>query len=216
MRYAVYFCPAPDSALHAFGTEWLATTVVPTIAPERLQVLLADVRRYGWHATLTAPFELASHASYDDLHRRIADIAVYTPAFELPLQLDTLAGFLALRPCGDTQAVDALAAQCVRDLNTLRAPITQAAWERRAETLDDTEHTLFRQYGYPYVLDRYRFHLTLSAPATAEEEQALCAYLLPKLGHAPCARIDALTVCREPIPGAAFEQLVSLPLKAAA
>lgn len=215
MRYAVYFCPAPGSALHAFGNDWLATARVPSIAPERLQVLLADVRRYGWHATLAAPFGLAAHARHEDLHRCVADMAARTPAFALPLQLDTLAGFLALRPSGDAQAIDELAAHCVRNLHALRTPLTQAAWKRRAAALDDTERTLFRQYGYPYVLERYRFHLTLSAPATADEEQALRTYLLPKLGDTACAQIDALTICREPAPGAAFEQVTRLPLRGA-
>lgn len=216
MRYAVYFCPAPDSALHELGCDWLATTCVPGVGTDRLNILLADVRRYGWHATLQAPFALATHASYGDLHEHVTDIAARTQAFELPLQLDRLAGFLALRPCGDTDRVDALAAQCVRDLSALRAPINEAAWQRRAGALDDTERALFRQYGYPYVLERYRFHLTLSAPATAAEEHALRTYLLPKLDPAPRAYINALTLCREPAPGAAFEQLAHLPLRTAA
>ena len=213
MRYAIYFCPAPGSALHAFGNEWLETAQIPAIAPERMQALLADVRRYGWHATLCAPFELAPQASYEELHCLVADMAAHASAFELPLQLDMLAGFLALRPSGNTRAIDELAAQCVRKLQILRAPLTQAAWERRAARLDDTERNLFRRYGYPYVLDRYRFHMTLSAPATAEEEQALRAYLSSKLGGAARAQIDALTVCREPAPGAAFEHVTRLPLR---
>lgn len=216
MRYAVYFCPAPGSALHELGRDWLATMCVPGISTDRLNVLLADVRRYGWHATLQAPFALATHASYGDLHDHVANIAARMPAFELPLQLDRLAGFLALQPCGDTHQVDALAAQCVRNLNALRAPLDEAAWLRRAGALDDTERALFRQYGYPYVLERYCFHLTLSAPATAAEDQALRTYLLPKLDPAPCAYINALTLCREPASGAAFEQLASLPLRTAA
>lgn len=213
MRYAIYFCPAPGSALHAFGNEWLETAQIPAIAPERMQALLADVRRYGWHATLCAPFELAPHVSYAELHRRVAEVAACTPAFALPLQLDTLTGFLALRPSGDTHAIDELAARCVRQLNALRAPVTQAAWERRAGALDDTERNLFRQYGYPYVLERYRFHMTLAAPATVAEERALRTYLSPHMDRAACARIDALTLCREPAPGAAFEHVTRLSLR---
>lgn len=215
MRYAVYFCPAPGSALHAFGREWLATTHVPGIPSERLHGLLAEVRRYGWHATLSAPFALASHASYDDLHDRVADIAEHTSAFDIPLQLDTLAGFLALRPSGETQAIDALAERCVRDLNSLRAPVTKAAWHRRAATLDDTERALFLQYGYPYVMERYRFHLTLCAPTTEAEEHILRTHVMPEVRGAQLASIDALTLCREPAPGASFEPIARLPLRSA-
>lgn len=216
MRYAVYFCPAPGSGLDAFGREWLSDVTVPGIAPERLQVLKANVHRYGWHATLVAPFVLATHATYDDLRQKLVDMARHVEPFELSLQLDKLSNFLVLRPAGNDTTIQALAEQCVRDLNALRAPLTDAAWRRRTPQLDDHERTLFREYGYPYVLDRYRFHMTLSAPASELEEKALRDYLIPKLTNlattVPTAHVDALTLCRETGPGQNFEQLERIPL----
>jgi hypothetical protein len=138
MRYAVYFCPAEGSGLHAFGRDWLATETIPGIAPERLRELLINVRRYGWHATLTAPFALATNASYDDLHQKLIPIAQHVEPFELPLALDTLGGFLALRPSGDQTAINNLAERCVRELNPLRAPLTDAEEQALREWL--TEH----------------------------------------------------------------------------
>lgn len=212
MRYAVYFCPAEGSGLDVFGREWLATKAVPGITPENLQALLADVRRYGWHATLSAPFALADGVNYDGLRRNVAEIARQHDAFDLPLQLDALAGFLALRPAGDETAIHALAERCVRMLQPLRAPLSEAMLQRRAAGLDHVELTLLNQYGYPYVLERYRFHMTLSAPTTPADEQVLRTWLSSKIATLPPARIDALTICRESAPGNHFELIERMPL----
>jgi Protein of unknown function (DUF1045) len=212
MRYAVYFCPAADNALSTFGNEWFATTSVPGITEKRFQALMADVRRYGWHATLSASFELVEHANYKTLHEKVADIARSFTPFDLPLRIDWLNGFLALRPSADETHVNALAERCVRDLNPLRAPVSEAAWDRRAGGLDEVERALFKEFGYPYVLDRFRFHMTLSAPATNEEEHALREYLLPKVAERSIARIDALTVCCEKETGTNFEPVARIAL----
>jgi hypothetical protein len=212
MRYAVYFCPAADSAQGMFGREWLATTSVPGITQSRFQELMADVRRYGWHATLSAPFELAEHADDKTLHQNVAEIAQSFTPFELPLRIDWLGGFLALRPRADETHINALAERCVRDLNPLRAPVSKEAWHRRAGGLDEMERALFKEFGYPYVLHRFRFHMTLSAPATDNEEHALREYLLPKIATRSIARIDALTICCEQEPGRDFEAMARIAL----
>jgi hypothetical protein len=73
---------------------------------------------------------------------------------------------------------------------------------------------LLQKHGYPYVLDRYRFHLTLSAPASEPEEQAMRQWLESRVAALPPTRIDALSICREATPGAAFELLERIPLVA--
>lgn len=214
MRYAVYFCPAAGSALDVLGRQWLSAEDVPGIAPERLRALTTNVRRYGWHATLCAPFALAERMTYEDLHRIAADIAQQTSIIELPLHLDRLASFLALRPSGGEDDVKALADHCVRRLNPLRAPNSEGAWQRRIAQLDEVERALSREFGYPYVLDRYRFHMTIAAPASEAEEQAMRAWFASRLANPLIARVDALTLCCEKEPGHAFEQLEQIPLHA--
>jgi 2'-5' RNA ligase len=212
MRYAVYFCPAAGSELDVFGREWLSTRSIPGIDAARMHALLADVRRYGWHATLGAPFTLADGVSYMDLREHVLEIARASTAFALPLKLDRLSGFLALRPAADETAINTLAERCVRYLNLLRAPLSEAAWLRRVDSLDEVERRLFRQFGYPYVLERYRFHMTLTAPATQQEEQVLSTWLSLKAATLPPAQIDALTLCRESAPGGDFEELERIAL----
>jgi len=214
MRYAVYFCPAEGSALDVLGREWLSVDHLPGVAPDRLRALTANVRRYGWHATLCAPFVLAEAASYDALHRTVADIAQHAGVIELPMQLDRLAGFLALRPRVNEADISALSERCVRRLNPLRAANTDAAWQRRAPHLDEVETALFGEFGYPYVLDRYRFHMTVSAPASEDEESALRDWFATRMKNGLIARIDALTLCRENAPGEPFQQIARMPLGA--
>jgi hypothetical protein len=212
MRYAVYFCPAPESHLERFGRDWLSTVSIPGIPEERFRVLLKDVRRYGWHATLGAPFELAQGAEYEELREKVAQIAQSVHPFHLPLHLDRLNGFIALRPSADEAHISALAERCVHDLTTLRAPVSETAWQHRAGSLDERECALFKAFGYPYVLERFRFHMTLSAPATHDEERALRDYLSQKVADASNAHIDALTICCEKEPGAEFENVAVIAL----
>lgn len=212
MRYAIYYCPAPDSALGRFGAAWLDGVELPGISAPRRDELLADARRYGWHATLRAPFALARGHDYADLCRALVKVAREHAGFALPLRLDRLAGFLALRPAGDSHAIDALAAACLHATATLRAPLPAEALRKRAASLDAAEFAHLMDHGYPYVLDRYRFHMTLAAPASAVEEQAMQAWLAPRAMELAPAAIDALTICREPSPGAAFEVIERIAL----
>jgi hypothetical protein len=146
------------------------------------------------------------------LHQKLIPIAQHVEPFELPLALDTLGGFLALRPSGDQTAINNLAERCVRELNPLRAPLTDAAWQRRANGLDEVELALFRDYGYPYVIQRYRFHMTLSARTNNAEEQALREWLTEHGADHWSAHIDALTICREPAAGQPYEPIARIAL----
>src|SRR5688572_2758569 len=69
-RYAIYYVPAADSALHRFGAELLGYDAFSgEDLPFPVGILQAapdwgdltnDPRKYGFHATLKAPMSLAS------------------------------------------------------------------------------------------------------------------------------------------------------------
>lgn len=219
MRYAVYFCPAPASALAALGRDWLSTELaahgVPGIGLSRWNALLADVRRYGWHATLRSPFTLSPDVELAELRHALNAVAMAHAPINLTLRCARLAGFPALRPMGDSRAVNALANACVEAVEPLRLPLAEHDFQRRASGLDAIETHYLGRYGYPYVFERYRFHMTLSAPASVEEERALQRWLSLRASMLPAARIDALTLCVETSPGAAFEPLERFALRKA-
>jgi len=75
------------------------------------------------------------------------------------------ATFLALTPQGDTSAIDRIAAACVTELQPLAAPLDEPELQRRRKAgLSASEDAMLLAWGYPYVLARYRFHLTLTGP----------------------------------------------------
>jgi putative phosphonate metabolism protein len=190
-RYALYFAPAPDSALHRFGSSWLgrdATTdaaverpAVAEFAPDRLAEITRSPARYGFHATLKAPFRLALGCDKAALADAVMALtATRRPFATPPLALATIDGWRALvlsEPCAQMQA---LCDEMVAGLEPLRATPSQAEVARRLGAgLSERQQALFRRWGYPYVFDEFRFHMTLTSPLDAGEGARIDAALAP-------------------------------------
>ncbi len=206
MRYAVYYTPPPESALARFGAAWFARKASCLDAP----------RRYGFHGTLKAPFRLADGTSEDGLLSAVEGFAASRRTLPgPPLRLAALAGFLALVPAAPFQALDRLAADCVATFDGFRAPGTEAELARRLSAgLSPREEALLRRWGYPYVMDAFRFHLTLTErldEAGLDRERALAESMLG--GPPPSLLVDALTVAVEPADGAPFRSLRRFELR---
>ncbi|MCE5974996.1 DUF1045 domain-containing protein [Sinirhodobacter sp. WL0062] len=173
-RYAIYFAP-PEGALARTAAAWLgwdAEAGCPVPQPEfpdlprPLAELTAEPRRYGFHATLKAPFRLAEGCSPEALAAAVEMLAADLAAVALDgLALGQMAGrFLALRPEGDDGPLKALAARIVTVLDPFRAPLSaQDLVRRNADKLGPRHRALLEQFGYPYVLEEFRFHMTLSS-----------------------------------------------------
>ncbi len=189
-RYAIYYLP-PSGPLADFGAAWLgwdAQTGLPCPHPDVPGVvdMTATPRKYGFHGTLKPPFRLADGCTQATLQDAVADLAATTaPATCEGLALTRLGRFLALTPTGDTTALGAVAAACVTQLDGFRAQPSQAELaRRRAAYLSERQNTLLEDWGYPYVLDQFRFHLTLTGKlpkAQVAEAQELLQSLLPAL-----------------------------------
>ena len=200
MRYAIYYTPPPESALADFGAAWFARTAPCLDAP----------RRYGFHGTLKAPFRLAAGTSEEELLAAVGELAATRAALcGPPLALAALAGFLALVPSAPFAELDGLAAECVAAFDRFRAPPTGAELARRRRAgLGPRQAALLLRWGYPYVMEAFRFHMTLTerlGPGELARERALAAALLGEALPALC--IDALTVAAEPAQGASFREL---------
>ena len=166
-RHAVYWAPDADDPLWAAGCAWLgrdpAADETGSPPPDRHAPW-----RYGFHATLKAPMALARGQGPADLHAALWRVARRHRPFELPpLVVGRLHDFVALRLQHDCSALQALADDCVRSLDPLRG----ATPPRHTEGLDGEQQALLQRWGYPHVLQRWRFHLTLSdaLPAAALE-----------------------------------------------
>lgn len=171
LRYAIYFLPPASAAWTGFGAAWLGWDVETgqeVAHPEGtgldVAALTATPRKYGLHATMKPPFRLTGGQDIDALHRACAELAARRPAVTLAgLEIARLGRFLALRPVGDLTELNALAAACITEMDPFRAPATpQELARRRAARLTPAQDAHLTRWGYPYVLDQFRFHITLT------------------------------------------------------
>ena len=212
-RYAVYFTP-PPGPLAAFGAAWLGwdsaqgrRVMLPPVAglPVPLSEITATPRKYGLHATLMAPFNLSDGYRHKDLQAALAGLGQrLSPVMLDALALRRIGGFLALAPQGETAALNLLAARVVRDLQPLRAPVTeQDLARRRSPGLTPRQDALLQEWGYPYVMEEFRFHITLTGKRPKGElpgiTAALEGLLLPLLPRP--YEIDALSLMGEDAAG---------------
>ena len=176
-RFALYAVPDSEE-LADFGARWLGWDIRSGAAVDQFAVAgLDDVtvtpRKYGFHGTIKPPFRLGAATGVDALQQAVAALAAdVAPVATDGLRLATLGKFLALVPGGDTAPLGALAARCVRDLDHFRAPPTAAELERRrAVGLTARQEEHLAAWGYPYVMEDFRFHMTLTGQLTPEELQ---------------------------------------------
>lgn len=189
-RYAIYVMP--DGPLADFGAAWLGwdARVGRAVDHPKLETLprpLAEItatpRKYGLHATIKPPFRLADATTLAAL---MADLAALCARLD-PVTLDgltlaRLGGFLALVPEGDTAALNVLASEVVTSLDRHRAPLTEADLARRRKAnLTPAQEAHLTRWGYPYVLDAFRFHITLTGNLPRDAADITAKALAPHL-----------------------------------
>jgi putative phosphonate metabolism protein len=198
-RYAIYFVPAADSALYRFGAAVLGYdgyTGHDVGFPDPLPMyigawrdLTREPRRYGFHATLKAPFHLANGcdetALLDALPAFCRSIES-APAFE-PI-VASLAGFIAIVPTAADPAIERLAAACVTAFDRFRAPSSAQDRDRRVVGLTERQAGNLDRWGYPFVFDDFRLHLTLTGRLDADRQAVVLPYLRDRFAAACGAR----------------------------
>ncbi|AWM09946.1 DUF1045 domain-containing protein [Bradyrhizobium symbiodeficiens] len=188
-RYAIYFAAGSDAALSRFGAELLGYDAYTgnelPFPPDALHVapdwrdISADPRKYGFHATLKAPMALVSGRTEAEL---IAACAVFAgKARPLPVirpVVDAISGFIAVIPTEPVDALQRLAADCVRDFDSFRAALSaEDRARRRPEKLSERQRDYLDRWGYPYVMEEFRFHMTLTGRLDAERRGPILAML---------------------------------------
>ncbi len=228
-RYAIYFVPAAQSDLYRFGSSVLGYdcyTGEEVTFPQELAAdaaawrrLTTEPRRYGFHATLKAPFQLSPACTETALVDAVQSFAAsqdviptIAPAVEL------LSGFAAVVPRHPEASVDALAAHCTTAFDRFRAPMSPQERARRLATplsQDQIDH--LDRWGYPYVFAHFRFHMTLTsrlAVATREATVASLRTCFERMYGYRTIPIDRLALLRQDAPQAAFRVLSHAQLRA--
>lgn len=197
-RYALFYLPPAQADWARFATGWLGWDCLTGQVARHpqlpdLPVPVAEItggpRKYGLHGTIKPPFRLVQGATFDDLEAACADLCRSLPAIEAGgLRLTRLGRFLALCPDQSPMLLH-LAGTCVRQLDPFRAPLTpDEIAKRRSGRLTPRQEGNLMKWGYPHVMDDFRFHITLTGrlakPVLGQVETVLEAALGPLLPEA--------------------------------
>ncbi|MBY6154903.1 DUF1045 domain-containing protein [Vannielia litorea] len=202
-RYAIYYTP-PEGALANFGASWLGWDAELGREVAQTEVTGLDMaavteapRKYGFHGTIKPPFRLVESKDREGLEAALCEVCATTPPVLLDgLRLATLGRFLALVLEGDVTPLSDLAARVVTELDGFRAPPGVAELDRRRQGgLTARQDALLLRWGYPYVLDEFRFHLTLTGALDAVSARRAEVVLGSKLSQLSLSPFQIRSLC---------------------
>ena len=228
-RYAIYYAPEPASDLDRFGAPLLGYDAfagqelpfpegVLEAVPDWRE-LTSDPRKYGFHATLKAPFSLLQGKTEAELLDACAAFAATPRAIPLfrPV-VGSISGFIAVIPAEPPQELLKLAADCVSEFDGFRAPLTDADRARRNPAqLTSAQREHLDRWGYPYVMADFRFHMTLSGRLGSERREPILAMLRSRFASTglEMLAIDRIAVFRQDNAAARFRIVRQWELSAA-
>ncbi|OLP45236.1 DUF1045 domain-containing protein [Rhizobium oryziradicis] len=229
MRYAIYFTPPQGHALTVAASSWLGRDAffnesidqapIAGFSQEEIKGLTAEPRRYGFHATLKAPFSLKDGETQESLMDGFQEFCTNTVAFDIPkVVVGQLGPFFAVVPDQVYPALQDFTTSVVQFFERFRAPLSDADMARRKpEKLSERQRQLLEQWGYPYVMEEFRFHMTLTGPVDAAQSPAMRDALentFADFTHGALP-VSGLGLFVEESRGAPFTILRWLPLRAA-
>lgn len=182
-RYAVF--AVPHGVFYAHGAAWLGwdsvtgTRAAPPDMPFPVEPLTARPQKYGFHGTIRPPFHLADGQVFTILSAALGRLCAQSKPVHIPqLTLRQLGRFVAIVPSGDNADLTALAANVMTCLDHFRAPLTDIDLAKhRASRLSQRQEKNLQDWGYPYVQDDFRFHLTLTGPLPAGPKTTIISAL---------------------------------------
>jgi putative phosphonate metabolism protein len=228
-RYAIYFVPSADSDLYRFGASLIGYDAYSGQSlpfPEGIESdvegwkqFTADPRNYGFHATLKAPISLAHGRTESELVTAMSDFTQAPRA--IPMIAPTVRGinsFVAITPTDPCPELQKLAEDCVIAFDEFRAPLTATDRERRnVSALSERQVACLDRWGYPYVLEEFRFHMTLAGSLPAERKAAVVDILRQRFValELKSVSIDRLALLRQNGANLGFTIISHWPLRAA-
>jgi putative phosphonate metabolism protein len=210
-RYAIYYAPAPGSDLDRFGAQLLGYDAftggdlpfpdgILQMSPE-WRDMTRDPRKYGFHATLKAPLSLAPGKTEAELLAACEAFAVTPRAIPVirPV-VGSISGFIAVIPAEPSTELIRLAADCAREFDSFRAPLgAEDRARRNPSQLTPRQREHLDRWGYPYVMEDFRFHMTLTGRLDTERREAVLTMLRNRfstIGLTMLA-IDSIAVLRQ-------------------
>jgi putative phosphonate metabolism protein len=226
-RYAIYYAPEHGSALDRFGAQLLgydAFTGTDLPFPDGIvqatpdwRDLTTDPRKYGFHATLKAPASLAPDRTEAELLAACEAFAVMPRTIPVikPV-VDSISGFIAVVPAEPTAELEQLAADCVSGFDSFRAPLTPEDRARRNPSrLTPKQRDHLDRWGYPYVMEDFRFHMTLTGRLDAGRREPVLAMLRERFSTIglEALAIDRIALFRQQAAASRFTIVHHWPLR---
>jgi hypothetical protein len=229
-RYAIYFVPPAETEFFRFGSAVLGydcytggsigRPAILDAEPELWDRLTAEPRRYGFHATLKAPFNLAPSYREAQLVSALHSfaglghaISALTPAVQM------LSGFAAIVPAAASPAIDELATKCTTIFDAFRAPMAAQERARRvASGLNQSQIANLDRWGYPYLFADFRFHMTLTSQVDVDQRDHVLATLQKALRRTCKQRalaIERISLVRQNDENTQFRVIEQATLRAA-
>lgn len=221
-RYAIYFSPKgtklADFGARALGYDIHSARALPqlalkTLAPAPWAEVTRQARLYGFHATLKAPFRLAPGQTQSALEQAFLDFCNQHRPAPLPdMQVRLHHGFLAVTPAYQPPALEQLEQAILEGFEPFRAPLTTAEVDRRQPArLTDRQRSYLARFGYPYILEDFQFHMTLSqnisqAPWSDALREELNQHLVQRVPRNDLS-LDTLALVVQPRPLEPFRSL---------
>ena len=217
-RYAIYYAAAPDSELDRFGAHLIGHDAFngETLPfPEGIEQALPDwrditqdPRKYGFHATLKAPMWLADGTTEIELLAACESFAG-SPR-RLPVikpVVNAIGDFVAIVPSQRSMELEQLAADAVDRFDSFRAPMTpEDRARRRPDRLAPRQREYLERWGYPYVMEEFRFHMTLTGRLKAERRETVLNILRQRFAMLELATlaVDRIALFRQDDTNARF------------
>lgn len=226
-RYAIYYAAARGSELDRFGGRLLgydAWTGEELPFPDGIlqtvpdwRDLTEDPREYGFHATLKAPFSLAEGKTEPQLLAACTAFAdIRRPLPVIRPAVNSISGFIAIIPSARSDKLERLAGDCVDAFDSFRAPLIEKDRARRnPHALTPRQCKYLDRWGYPYVMEEFRFHMTLTGRLDGARREPVLAILRNRFAGLNIEKlaIDRIAVFRQQDAGSRFRIIAEWPLR---
>jgi hypothetical protein len=179
-RVAIYFLPKKNSSLENFGKNLLGRDInkKKKISLTRRQKYFINrgftyfdelkdyceqPAKYGFHATLKAPFRLKRNVKTKNFYDVISHIAAQHSRFKIKgLKIVYSKKFTFITSRKPNKLLINLESDLVKHLDTFRAELNKTEIKKRIpDSLTFKQNKYLKEWGYPFVFDQFKFHMTL-------------------------------------------------------
>src|SRR5262249_17801553 len=128
---------------------------------------------------------------------------------------EEISGFIAVIPAERSAEIEQLERDCVMAFDSLRAPLSPEDRARRnPDKLTARQRDHLDRWGYPYVMEEFRFHMTLTCRLSTESRATLLANLRRRFAATGLATlaIDTIALFRQDDANSRFRVIGHWPL----